>query len=146
MNLGQKMKELFGVNIVKDFRKKEYISEKASILFDIDIKSHAKITVGNATMLFNELKQQIESMNIKFITNINVIEVKSINQNQEYEYIGQIIIETDLKDFQKEFPFNTERENTKDNALRKCHFYVLWKLKKYQLLDCHLKFCKSKLY
>lgn len=144
IKIDEKMKELFGVNIVKDFRKKEYISERPSFLFDFDINTHSKITMGNSTMIFNEVRQQIESMNIKFIPKINIIDVKSKNKSQEYEYIGEIIIDTDLKDFQEEFPFSTKPQNLKDNATRLCHFYALSKLKKYQFLDSHLKFCKNK--
>ena len=48
---------------------------------------------------------------------------------------SQIIV-----DLEKEFPFKTQPQNTKDNAIRECHYHALSILKAYKYLDSHLKF------
>ena len=100
--------------------------------------------MGNVSMFFNELKQQIESSGIIFRTKIDIKQVRSFKGSQEYEFIGTINIETNLKDIQNEFPFETDKEKNKDNANKNCQFHVLKILKQYKYLDCHLKFCKNK--
>ena len=137
--IGKKIKDLFEGDIIKDFRREGYIYKKPNFVFEMDTISHSKITMGNVTIFFNELKQQIEASGINFKTQL-VIK----NNKDSQEFIGYISLETDLKDIQKEFPYETKKLKNKENATKECHFYVLLKLKQYKYLDCHLKFCKNK--
>ena len=144
VEMGKKMNDLFDGNFLKDFRRKNYIYEKPDFFYDMDINSHSKITWGNVTMFFNEIKQQIESCGVTFTTKINLKKVKSYSGVPEYEFIGEISIKTNLNDVNKYFPYSTGKEKSKDNATKICHFYTLNVLKKLKYLDCHLKFCRNK--
>ena len=144
ITIGKKMNDLFEGDIIKDFRREGYIYQKPDFFYEMDINSHSKITMGNVTIFFNELKQQIESSGIVFRTKLDIKQVKSFKGSQEYEYIGNINIETNLKDIQKRFPYITERQKNKENAMKLCQLFVLMRLKEYKYLDCHLKFCKNK--
>ena len=144
IKIGKKINDLFNGKISQDFRREGYIYRKPTFFFEMDYNSHSKITMGNVTMFFNEIKQQIESNGVKFKTKLEMKQVKSKKGNQEFEYYGIINIETDLKDIMKLFPYTSKIKNTKDNATKDCHFHVLNILKKYKYLDCHLKFFKNK--
>ena len=140
ISVGQKMKDLFEGKICKDFRTKDFIYRKPDFLFEFYPNSHAKITMGNVSIFFNEIKQQIESTGIKFRSSIEIKKVKSTKPNQEFEFVGTIKIETDL-DINSEFPKSSGRQNSKENATKMCQLYALLSLKKYKYLDSHLKFC-----
>ena len=146
INFGKKMKDLFGGDIIKDFRREDYIREKPPFLYDMDLNTHSKITMDNVTIFFNEIKQQIISMGIYFETKEEEREIKSLAEKQEYEYICKIYIKTDLKDLEKDFPYTSPQQFTKDNAIKCCYFYTLKALKKYKYLDSHLKLCKFQAY
>ena len=143
INMGKKMKELFNGNIVNDFRSKNYISKKPDFIYDMDIKTHSKITWGNVSIFFNEIKQQIESKRITFQTNIELQKFKSLKGNPEYVYKGIINLSTNLKDIQDKFPYQSDFQNDKDSATKKCQLYLLKMLKKLNYLDSHLKFTKK---
>ena len=144
ISVGKKMNDLFDGNIIKDFRRVEYISKKPDFLHYLDIKSHSKITMGNVSMFFNEIKQQIESCGIIFKTKIDIKKVKNYGGSQEYDFIGIINLETNLYDIKKEFPYKTDQQSSKDNATKMCQLFTLMNLKNLKYLDCHLKFCKNK--
>ena len=95
------------------------------IFFDMDINSHSKLTMGNVSMFFNEIKQQIDSSGVNFKTKINANEIKSNGGPQEYDYIGEINIYTNLDDIKQKFPYKTKRQN----------------LQKYT--DMSVQFCKA---
>ena len=137
------MKGLFDDGIIKDYRRPGYINNKPKFLFYIDPNSHSKITMGNASMLFNEIKQQIEANGNYFQSKIDVKETKTNKGSQEYEYSATIKVSTNLKNIQKLFPYTSPKKNTKDEANKMCFLYALMNLKKYNYLDCHLKFCNS---
>ena len=141
ISFGNKMKGLFDNDIIKDFRRKGYIYKKPDFFFEMDHNSHSKITMGNVSMFFNEIKQQIESSGVIFKTKIEIKDVKTNRGNQEYEYIAKIYLATNLKFPKNLFPYTAQKQNTKDNATKMCHLFVLMNLKKYKYLDCHLKFC-----
>ena len=140
ISVGEKMKDLFEGKICKDFRTKDFIYRKPDFYFEFDENSHAKITMGNVSIFFNEIKQQIESNGIKFKSNIEIKKVKSTKPSQEFEFVGTINIETDLY-IKSEFPKSSDRQNSKENATKVCQLYALLYLKKYKYLDSHLKFC-----
>ena len=144
ITIGKKMNDLFEGNIIRDFRREGYIYKKPDFFYEIDPETHSKITLGNVTIFFNELKQQIEASGILFKSKLNIQQIKSFKNSQEYEYIGIINIETNLKDIQGEFPYESKKQKNKESATKECHFRVLMILKKYKYLDCHLKFCKNK--
>jgi len=144
INMGKKMKELFNGNIVNDFRSKGYISKKPDFIYDMDTTTHSKITWGNVSIFFNEIKQQIESSKgITFQTNIELQKVKSLKGNPEYVYKGIIKLSTNLKNLEDKFPYQTELKNDKDSATKVCQLYLLNVLKKLKYLDSHLKFVKK---
>ena len=97
--------------------------------------------MGNVSMFFNEIIQQIESSGVKFKTKIDIENIKSNKGIQEYEYRGKVYLSTDLVDLQEKFPYTTEKQNTKENAKKMCYLYVIMNLKHFKYLDCHLKFC-----
>ena len=144
ISVGKKMNDLFEGDIIKDFRKEGYISKKPDFLHYMDTKSHSKITMGNVSMFFNEIKQQIESCGVIFKTKIDIKKVKNYGASQEYEFIGIIYIDTNLNDIKKKFPYKTGKEKNKENAMKMCYLYTLMNLKTLKYLDCHLKFCKNK--
>ena len=144
INIGKKMNDLFDGDIIKDFKREGYISQKPTFIFDMDINSHSKITMGNVTTFFNEIKQQIESLKINFKTKLDTQQIRCRSGAQEFEYIGKIYLETELQDLLDKFPYTSKPQNTKENAMKWCQFYTLMALKKNQYLDSHLKFCKSK--
>ena len=144
ISVGKKMNDLFEGDIIKDFRKEGYISKKPDFLHYMDTKSHSKITMGNVSMFFNEIKQQIESCGVIFKTKIDIKKVKNYGASQEYDFIGIINIDTNLNDIKKKFPYKTEKQNSKENAMKMCYLYTLMNLKTLKYLDCHLKFCKNK--
>ena len=143
INMGKKMKELFNGNIVNDFRSKGYISKKPDFIYDMDTTTHSKITWGNVSIFFNEIKQQIESKGITFQTNIELQKVKSLKGNPEFVYKGIINLSTNLKNLGDKFPYQTKLQNDKDSATKICQFYLLKVLKKSKYLDSHLKFIKK---
>ena len=141
INIGKKMNDLFDGKIIQDFRRENYINKKPPFFFEFNPDSHSKITLGNVTIFFNEIKQQIESMKINFKTKIDLKKNKCQSGVQEFEFIGKIYLETDLSELSNDFPYTSKPQTTKDDAMKWCHFYTLIKLKKYKYLDSHLKFC-----
>ena len=141
LNIGQKMNELFKGNIMKDFRRVNFISKKEEIKFIFDQRSHAKLTLGNVTIFYNEIVQQIKAKRIKFDVNPKITKVKSHDdKSPEFVFHANISIQTDLKGISKYFPFELGSYNKKDEAQKWCYFYVLDVLKKNNYLDQHLKF------
>ena len=140
LKIGQIMNELFNDDIIKDFRRPNYISKIKDFYFILDDQSQAKITLGNTGILYNEIIQQIKNCQIKFDVKIKINKVKSTGKITEFEYNGYITISTDLNDIQKYFPYNTPNFNSKDEVTKVCYFYVLNSLKSNNYLDHHLKF------
>ena len=140
--IGQKINELFKDNIMKDFKREDYISKKEDFLFIFDSRSHSKLTMGNVSIFYNEIIQQINISKIKFKVDIKIAEVKSSNQMSQYEYNGTVNVETDL-DIGEKFPKTMTNLSNKDNAQKMCYFYVLNALKEKNYLDRHLKFVKN---
>ena len=145
LKVGQKMNELFKDDILKDFRRKNFISLKEDFMFEFDSQTHSKLTFGNITVFYNEIIQQIKACKIEFDVNINIIKIKSTNNKaSEFEYKGEIKISTDLNDVSSEFPYTTDNLNSKENATKMSYFYILHILKNKNYLDHHLKFCMKK--
>ena len=136
LNIGQKMNELFKGNIMKDFRRVNFISKKEEIKFIFDQRSHAKLTLGNVTIFYNEIVQQIKAKRIKFDVNPKITKVKSHDdKSPEFVFHANISIQTDLKGISKYFPFELGSYNKKDEAQKWCYFYVLDVLKKNNYRD-----------
>ena len=140
LKIGQKMNELFSDDILKDFRRPNFISKIEDFYYDLDAQSQAKITLGNTSILYNEIIQQIKNYKIKFDVKIIINKVKSSGKITEFEYNGNITMSTDLDDIQKYFPFNSKNFNSKEMATKVCYFYILTSLKSSNYLDHHLKF------
>ena len=144
LKVGQKMNELFNNDILKDFRRPNFISKLEDFLYNFDNESHAKITLGNISVLYNEIIQQIKNCKIKFDVKSKIIKVKSTGKITEFEFNGCVSVSTDLKDIIKDFPYNLGNFNSKDEATKTCYFYVLTVLKSNNYLDHHLKFHPDK--
>ena len=145
LKIGQKINELFENDIMQDFRRDNYISSKEDFKFVFDKRSHAKLTMGNVSIFYNEIIQQIKASKIKFICEINVKKVKSHNKlATEFEFDGIVNLKTDLDEMNEIFPKTFHNINSKENAQKLCFFYVLDSLKKYNYLDQYLKFIKEK--
>ena len=143
LKIGLKINELFKDDIVKDFRRENYIAEKEDFLYIFNDSSHSKLTMGNVIIFFNEITQQIKMNGIQFDVNTKITKIKSNNKISEYEYNANVSLKTDLKDIQENFPSELGDFNSKDNALKMCYLYVLDVLKNNNYLDKHLKFiCK----
>lgn len=140
LKIGQKMNELFKNDIVKDLRRKNYIMAKEDFIYIFDEHTHSKLTMGNITIFYNEITQQIKISGIKFDVNPKITKIKSNNKMSEFEYNAKVSLKTDLNDIQKNFPRELGNFNSKDNAVKMCYFYVLDVLKNNKYLDHHLKF------
>ena len=127
---------------MKDFKREDYISKKEDFTFVFDKKSHSKLTMGNISIFYNEIIQQIKISKILFNVDIKITEVKSSNHMSQYEYNGTVNVETVL-DIKEKFPKTMKNLNSKDNAQKMCYFYVLNALKEKDYLDQHLKFVKK---
>jgi excinuclease UvrABC helicase subunit UvrB len=101
LKIGQKMNELFSDDILKDFRRPNFISKIEDFYYILDDQSQAKITLGNASILYNEIIQQIKNYKIKFDVKTIINKVKSTGKITEFEYKGYISVTTDLEDIQK---------------------------------------------
>ena len=149
IKVGKKMREYFKDNICHDFRKKNFIKLKPEIVPNIfNKKTHAKLSLGNATQFFNEIKQQI--YNNHFILNYEIVlkKEKSTLEDKliEFEYIGYLEIkDTNLNIIKtkKEKKYKTKRMITKVGAERDCHFHLLTLLYQGNYLDEHFKFIKN---
>ena len=129
LKIGQKMNELFNGDIVKDFRTKNFISKKEDMQFIFDSKSHAKLTLGNVTIFYNEIVQQIKTSGVKFEVNPQITKAKSIGGVPEFVYKVKVSIRTNLNDILRFFPVKLGDYNSKDDAQKWCYFYVLNVLK-----------------
>jgi endoribonuclease Dicer len=141
LEIRKSMKELFNNDIKKDFRRMNYIKEKKDFIFRFNPKTHSKLTTGNVSIFFNEIRQQIESCGYKFSPKIYVADIKNTTPQK---FIGKIDVITDLKWKVKE-SYKTNLCNSKDDATKMCYLWVLISLIEQKYLDDHLKFCKDKL-
>ena len=141
LEIRKSMKELFNNDIKKDFRRMNYIKEKKDFIFRFNPKTHSKLTPGNVSIFFNEIRQQIESCGYKFSPKIYVADIKNTTPQK---FIGKIDVITDLKWKVKE-SYKTNLCNSKDDATKMCYLWVLISLIEQKYLDDHLKFCKDKL-
>ena len=144
ISIGKIINDFFKDDIVRDFRKDNYIEQKEKINALFNDETHSKITLENAPKIFNEFKQQIISKRINFVIKENCKPVKSNKKVPEYEYIGEIDVETDLNDIKKEFPYQTKRKNTKKEAKSSYQLYFLYILEKLKYLDNNLKIIRNK--
>ena len=144
LKIGQKVNELFEGNIMKDFRRLNYIFTKEDFKYIFDKRSHSKLTMGNISVFYNEIIQQIKACKIKFDCDILIKQVKSNNSISEYEYNGTVKLLTDLQINKEKFPKTFRNNNNKDSAQKLCYFYVLNVLKEYNYLNQHLKFMKER--
>lgn len=138
LEIGAKMKELFDNGIIKDFKRKNFIQDKKDFIYYIFIElTHAKLTLNNASVFFNEIKQQMENYKVKFSCEIKV----SAIPNQEQKFIGKMKIETNLSNINKKY--QSDICNSKDEAKKMCQYNALVNLIQNKYLDEHLKFCKE---
>ena len=144
ISIGKIINEFFKDDIIRDFRKDNFIQQKEKINALFNEKTHSKITPENAPKLFNEFKQQIISKRINFVIKDNCIQVKSNKKVPEYQYIGEIDVETDLNDIKEKFPYQTEQKDTKREAKSSYQSYFLYVLEKLEYLDNNLKIIRNK--
>ena len=148
IKVGKKMREYFKDDICHDFRKKNFIKLKPEIKPNIfNNKTHAKLSLGNATQFFNEIKQQIYNNHFTLNYEIIINKEKSKLEDKliEYEFIGHLKIkETNLNIIKtkKDREYKTKRMITKTAAERDCHFHLLTLLNEGKYLDEHYKFIK----
>ena len=143
IELGKKMTSLFQYNIKRDFRRQNYIQKKEDFFSYEDPKTHAKVTFGNVSMFYNEIQMQIKSSGIKFNPSIRIEQVKCQNSLQEFEYIGEIQLSTNLEGVQEKFPYRTKKQKKIENAKKQCQIQVILILKKFKYLDGYLRFRKK---
>ena len=139
LEIRKNMKELFNNDIKKDFRRNNYIKEKKDFIRYFIPETHAKLTPGNISIFYNEIKQQIESSGYKFSPKINI---EGIKNTSPQKFVGRINMVTDLK-WKTNTSHKTNFCNTKDDATKMCHFWVLISLINQKYLDNHFKFCKK---
>lgn len=144
IELGKEMTNLFLYNIKRDFRRPNYIQKKENFFSYEDPVTHSKVTFGNVGMFFNEIQQQIKSSGKKFNTSISIQKVKCKNGLQEFEYIGEIQLSTNLEGVQEKFPYTTKKQKKLENAKKQCQIQVILILKKLKYLDGHLRYCEKK--
>ena len=142
LNIGQKINELFKDDIVKDFRRPTYLKDKIISEYIFNKDSHSKLSMGNITIFYNEIIQQIKSSGKIFEESISINEIRPNNQSMEIQYNGIISIKTDLN-IKGKFPKILTNFKSKDLAYKMCYFYVLDVLKKFNYLDQYLKYCEN---
>ena len=140
LEIGKKMKESFKDGILKDFRRVDYINNKKNFLVRFNPKTHSKLTPGNVSIFFNEIKQQIESNKFKFVTKVYS---ENVQNSFPQKFRGYINISTNLKKLKSNLQHTTNLCNNKDEATKMCHFWALITLIDAKYLDDHLKFCKD---
>lgn len=111
LKIVQKVNELFEGNIMKDFRRLNYIFTKEDFKYIFDKRSHSKLTMGNISVFYNEIIQQIKACKIKFDCDITIKQVKSNNSISEYEYNGTVKLITDLQINKEKFPKTFKNNN-----------------------------------
>ena len=140
LEIGIKMRGLFDNGIKKDFRRQNFLNGKKDLIYYNFIeKTHAKLTLNNASVFYNEIKQQMDNCNIKFFVDIKVNGIP----NCEQKFIGKMKIETNLENF-KTKKYETDICSSKDEAKKMCQYQALAYLIESNYLDEHLKFCKGK--
>ena len=140
LEIGKKMKESFKDDILKDFRRVNYINNKKDFIYRFNSKTHSKLTSGNVSIFFNEIKQQIESSGFKFSPKVYS---ENVQNSFPQKFRGYINISTDLKKLKSNLQYKTNLCNNKDEATKMCHFWALTMLIENKYLDDHLKFCKD---
>ena len=140
LDIGIKMRELFDNGIKKDFRRQNFIlGKKDLIYYNFNEQTHAKLTLNNASVFYNEIKQQMDNCNVKFSVDIKVNGIP----NYEQKFIGKMKIETNLPNFNRK-KYETDICTSKDEAKKMCQYQALVNLIESNYLDEHLKFCKGK--
>jgi ERCC4-related helicase len=142
LEIQKKMRELFNGDIKKDFRRNNYIYNKKEFDCYFDPDTHSKLTLGNVSIFYNDIKQQIDLCEVKFIPKINIENVKNVIPSK---FIGKISLNTDLKKLKNGLSYKTNMCSSKDEAIKKCQFWLLIGLIQTGYLDKHLKFCKEKI-
>ena len=100
LEIGKSMKKLFKDDIKRDFRRNNYILYKNDFAYYFNEKTHSKLTLGNVSIFYNEIKQAIDSCNIEFKAKINV---ESIPNSNPQKFRGIINISTNLKNLKNKF-------------------------------------------
>ena len=142
LEIQKKMRELFNDDIKKDFRRNNYIYNKKEFDCYFDPDTHSKLTLGNVSIFYNDIKQQIDLCEVKFIPKITIENVKNVIPSK---FIGKISLNTDLKKIKNGLSYKTNMCSSKDEAIKKCQFWLLIGLIQTGYLDKHLKFCKEKI-
>ena len=142
LEIQKKMRELFNDDIKKDFRRNNYIYSKKEFVCHFDPDTHSKLTLGNVSIFYNDIKQQIDLCEVKFIPKITIENVKNVIPSK---FIGKISLNTDLKKIKNGLSYKTNMCSSKDEAIKKCQFWLLIGLIQTGYLDKHLKFCKEKI-
>ena len=141
LDIQNEMKVLFKDDIIKDFRRKNYLNDKKDFIFHFDKNTHSKLTLQNASIFFNEVKQSIESSGINFNC---TIKKETLPYSNPPKFIGKINLSMNISNFKKGFKYETEPCSSKNEAEKMCHFLALKKLIDKKILDEHFKFCKDK--
>ena len=142
LEIQRKMRELFNDDIKKDFRRNNYIYNKKEFVYHFDPDTHSKLTLGNVSIFYNDIKQQIDLCEVKFIPKITIENVKNVIPSK---FIGKISLNTDLKKIKNGLSYKTNMCSSKDEAIKKCQIWLLIGLIQTGYLDKHLKFCKEKI-
>jgi hypothetical protein len=142
LEIQKKMRELFNDDIKKDFRRNNYIYNKKEFDCYFDPDTHSKLTLGNVSIFYNDIKQQIDLCEVKFIPKITIENVKNVIPSK---FVGKISLNTDLKKFKNGLSYKTNMCSSKDEAIKKCQFWLLIGLIQTCYLDKHLKFSKEKI-
>ena len=136
------MKKIFDDGIRKDFRRKNFIQEKNIDLCFFIETSQAKITSHNCSLFYNEMIQILNNNNYNTKCEIKVEKIKNKVGPNEFDFIGNIKINSVIEGLNKLNNFKTKPRASKSAAENECKFYFVVMLIKLKKFDDHIKFVR----
>jgi endoribonuclease Dicer len=136
------MKQIFNDGIRKDFRRKNFIQEKTIDLCYFIETSQAKITSHNCSFFYNEMIQILNNNNYNTKCEIKVEKIKRKVGPNEFDFIGNIKINSVIKGLNKLNNIKTKPRASKSAAENECKFYFVVMLIKLKKFDDHIKFVR----
>jgi ERCC4-related helicase len=135
------MRQAFSDSIVGDFRRMNYIeSRKLKYPYFFVPSTHAKLTLKNVSVIFNEIKTQFNCRRIHFNYNID-FEPDSVHKIPTYRAIMQIEPNKDLHPALYHRPIISESYPDKNSATHHCMLYFMALCHRNCVVDDYFRLC-----
>lgn len=144
------MKSMFRDSIVRDFRRKNFLVRRNPLsYYHIIPKTHAKITLKNISLLFNEILQEFNNKNLKLkcCTKFNTTRAYSQKQKGSCDQF-KCILTADCSKFDEwelDKEFQSDLFPDKVSAQNHSYLKFVWMLTEMNLLDGNFKLDASNL-